>query len=98
MYTFVDNKLFDQLLNISHKNFTVLKTFDQEFSYIEVSFTDQNSHSLERTTRKITSQEGGFFNFLRPLMTAGLPLLKSRPTSLAKRGLRATNTKRRNGS
>ena len=29
--------------------------------------------SLEESTRKITSQEGGFLNFLRPLMTAGLP-------------------------
>ena len=32
---------------------------------------------LKGTTRKITSQEGGFLNFLRPLMTAGLPLMKS---------------------
>ena len=29
------------------------------------------------TTRKITVQKGGFLNFLRPLMTAGLPLIKS---------------------
>ena len=29
---------------------------------------------LKGTTRKITTQEGGFLNFLRPLMTAGLPL------------------------
>ena len=28
---------------------------------------------LKGTTRKITSQEGGFLNFLRPLMTACLP-------------------------
>ena len=28
---------------------------------------------LKGTTTKITSQEGGFLNFLRPLMTAGLP-------------------------
>ena len=32
---------------------------------------------LKGTTRKITSQEGGFLNFLRRLMTAGLPLMKS---------------------
>ena len=32
---------------------------------------------LKGTTRKITTQEGGFLNFLRPLMTAGLPLMKS---------------------
>ena len=39
---------------------------------------------LKGTTRKITTQEGGFLNFLRPLMTAGLPLMKSVLTPLAK--------------
>ena len=39
---------------------------------------------MKGTTRKITSQEGGFLNFLRPLMTAGLPLMKSVHTRLAK--------------
>ena len=42
---------------------------------------------LKRTTRKITSQEGGFLNFLRPLMTAGVPLMKSVLTTLTKNGL-----------
>ena len=32
--------------------------------------------SLKGTTKKITSQEGGFLSFLRSLMTAGLPLIK----------------------
>ena len=39
---------------------------------------------LTETTRKITGQEGGFLNFLRPLITAGLPLMKSVITPLAK--------------
>ena len=39
---------------------------------------------LKGTTRKITSQEEGFLNFLRPLITPGLPLMKSVLTSLAK--------------
>ena len=39
---------------------------------------------LKGTTKKITSQEGGFFNFLRPLMTAALSLIKSVLTPLAK--------------
>ena len=39
---------------------------------------------LKGTTRKITSQEGGFSNFLRPLLTAGLPLMKSVLIPLAK--------------
>ena len=47
LYTFVLNKLFGQLLDISSENFIVLKTFDSEFLYIEVWFTDQNSNPLE---------------------------------------------------
>ena len=39
---------------------------------------------LKVTTRKITRQEGGFLNFVRPLMPAGLPLMKNILTSLAK--------------
>ena len=34
LYTFVPNKSFGQLLDISPKNFTFLKTFNSEFSYI----------------------------------------------------------------
>ena len=47
MYTFVPNKLFGQLLDYSRENFIFLKTFDLEFSYIEVWFTDQDSKPLE---------------------------------------------------
>ena len=43
LYTFVPNKSFSQLLDISPKNFIFLKMLDSEISYIEVSFTDQNS-------------------------------------------------------
>ena len=32
---------------------------------------------LKGTTRTINSQKAGFLNFLRPLMTSGLPLMKS---------------------
>ena len=35
LYTFVLNKSFGQLLDISPQNFIFLKTFDSEFSYIE---------------------------------------------------------------
>ena len=38
---------------------------------------------LKATTTKITSQEGVFLIFIRPLITAGLPLMKSVLTSLA---------------
>ena len=42
LYILVPNQPFGQLLDISPKNFIVLKTFDSEFSYIEVWFTDQS--------------------------------------------------------
>ena len=47
LYTFVPNKYFGQLLDISPESFIFLKTFDSEFSYLEVWFTDQNSNHLE---------------------------------------------------
>ena len=47
LYTFVPNKPFTKLFNISPKNFIFLKTFKSEFSYIKVGFTDQNSKPLE---------------------------------------------------
>ena len=47
LFTFVPNKSFGQLLDILSKTFIFLKTFNSEFSYIEVWFTDQNSKPLE---------------------------------------------------
>ena len=47
LYTFVLNKSFGQLLDISPKSFIFLETFNSEFSYTDVSFTDQNSEPLE---------------------------------------------------
>ena len=47
-YIFVLDKSFGKSLDISPKIFIFLKTFDSEFSYIEVWFTDQNSKPLER--------------------------------------------------
>ena len=47
LYTFVPNKSFGQFLDISPKKFIFLETFNSEFSYIEVWFTDQNSRPLE---------------------------------------------------
>ena len=46
--TFVPNKPFGRLLEISSTNFILLKTFNSEFQVIEVWFTDyQNSQPLE---------------------------------------------------
>ena len=39
---------------------------------------------MKGTTKKITSHEEIFLNFLRPLMTARLPLIKNVLTPLAK--------------
>ena len=47
LYTFVPNKSFGQLLDISPKKIIFLRTFTSEFLYIEVWFTDQNSKPLE---------------------------------------------------
>ena len=47
LYRFVHLKSFSQLLDISLENFIFLKTFDSEFSYIEVWFKDQNFYPLE---------------------------------------------------
>ena len=47
LYTFVPNKSFGQLLDISPQNFVFLETLDSEFLYIEVWFKDQNSNPVE---------------------------------------------------
>ena len=47
LYTFIPNKLFRQLLDISLKSFIFQNTFNSEFSYIEIWFTDQNSKPLK---------------------------------------------------
>ena len=51
LYTFVPNKPFDSLLEISPTNHIFLKTFNSEFWNIEVWFTDQNSQPLELDDR-----------------------------------------------
>ena len=47
LYTFVPNKPFGSLLEISPPNHIFLKTFNSEFQEIKVWFTDQNSKALE---------------------------------------------------
>ena len=47
LYTFVPNKSFGQLLDVSPQNVIFLKTFDSEFSYIEVWCTNQKSNPIE---------------------------------------------------
>ena len=47
LYTFVTNKSFGSLLEISPANHMFLKTFNSEYNEIIVWFTDQNSNPLE---------------------------------------------------
>ena len=47
LYTFVSNKPFGSLLEISPANHIFLKTFNSEFQDIEVWFSSQNSEPLE---------------------------------------------------
>ena len=47
LYTFVPNKSFGSLLDISPSNQIFLKTFNSEYDKIILWFTDQNSKPLE---------------------------------------------------
>ena len=47
LYTFVPNKTFGSLSEISPTNNIFLTTFNSDFQNIEVWFTDQNSQPLE---------------------------------------------------
>ena len=47
LYTFVANKPFGSLLEISPTNHIFLETFNSECDKIKVWFTDQNSQPLE---------------------------------------------------
>ena len=51
LYTFIQNKLFGSLLEISPANHIFLKTFNSEYNEIEVWFTDQSSKPLELEDR-----------------------------------------------
>ena len=45
--TFIPNKPFGSLLDVSPTNHIFLKTFNSEYNEMEVWFTDRNSQSLE---------------------------------------------------
>ena len=47
IYTYVWNKPFGQLLEVSATNLIVLSSFNSEFQAIEVWLTDENSQPLE---------------------------------------------------
>ena len=47
LFTFVPNKTFGSLLEISPTNYVFLKTFNSEFQEVKIWFTDQTSKPLE---------------------------------------------------
>ena len=47
LFSFVPNKQFGQLINISLHSLTMMNTVNTEFSFAEVWFTDQISKALE---------------------------------------------------
>ena len=47
LFSFVPNKQFGQLINISQQPLIMMNTVNTEFSYVEVWFTDQASKAHE---------------------------------------------------
>ena len=47
LFSFVPNKQFGQLINISPHSLTMMTTVNTEFSFAKVWFTDQASKALE---------------------------------------------------
>ena len=47
LFTFVPNKQLGQLINTSPSTLTMKNTFNTEFSFVEVWFTDQTSNAIE---------------------------------------------------
>ena len=47
LFSFVPNKQFGQLINISQQSLIMMNTVNTEFYYVEVWFTNQASKALE---------------------------------------------------
>ena len=47
LFSFVPNKQFGQLINISPHSLTMMNIVNTEFSYVKVWFTDQARKALE---------------------------------------------------
>ena len=47
LFSFVPNKQFGQLINISPTTLTMMNTVNTEFSFVEVCFTDRTSKAVE---------------------------------------------------
>ena len=74
--------------------FTISEVSKLMLTNNEIKYITKVIRSLEKrrillkgSTKKISSREERFLNFLRPLMTAGLPLMKNIHASLVKKFL-----------
>ena len=47
LFSFIPNKQFRQLINISPHSLAMINTVNTEFSFVEIWFTDQTSKPLE---------------------------------------------------
>ena len=47
LFTFLPNKQFEKLINISPHYLTMMNTINTEFCFVEVWFTDQASKAFE---------------------------------------------------
>ena len=47
LFSFIPNKQFGQLINISPNSLTMVNTVNTDFSFVEVWFTDQTSKVFE---------------------------------------------------
>ena len=47
LFSFVSNRQFGQLINISPHSLTMMKTVNTEFSFVDVWFTEKTSKALE---------------------------------------------------
>ena len=56
LYIFVPNKLFVQLFDISPQKFIFLKSFNSEFSYVQVPFAGLNSKPLGIKVDKVADK------------------------------------------
>ena len=79
----VNKKIKKGILSITDSGVTLTNNEVKDIMKV-IKSLENRGILLKATARKITNQERGFLNFLRTLMTAGLPLMKRALTPLAK--------------
>ena len=64
LFTFVTNKKYGQLINVSPETLIILKTVNTEFSFMEIWLTDQDNRPLEIKDSVNISLTVGISNFM----------------------------------